>query len=121
MRVPRFNELKSHQFSAYYAYLFLIGNCLIWYATSQLDWRIYLLALLIPLLIKYRNYRISLLLLLILLGSLYSEFHAFKQQWQFPESLISDNHLLTGEIEGLPEYKGDIVRFKFRVKSINRV
>jgi len=100
-----------------YPYLFLLGNCLIWYGTTEPHFEAFILILPSLLLLRYQKTR---LLAVLLLGSCFAEFSVFKQQqWHFSEEYATDNHLLTGKIQGLPFHRGEIVRIRFKLLSIN--
>ncbi len=101
----------------FYHYYFLMGNCLIWYGTSSIHKEVFYLLPLIPILFIYQYTRP---LSVLLIAMIFTEVAAINQQlWQFPDELVSDNHLLVGNIEGLPQHKNKMVRLGFRVSSIN--
>ena len=101
----------------FYVYAFLVGNCLVWYGSTRDIWQVFWLIPLVPLLLYLKTTR---LVAFVLLGILYAEYEVYEQlAWQFPESHLADNHLLTGQLEGLPEHRGEITRFRFKVNSIN--
>ncbi|MCP4271280.1 MAG: DUF4131 domain-containing protein, partial [Gammaproteobacteria bacterium] len=100
-----------------YPYIFLLGNCLIWYGTSRIYHEIFLLFIFMPLFIFFKSSRP---LAILIAGIFFAEYAAIEQQyWQFPERVTRDNHLLVGRIESLPQYKGDIIRFGFVVSHLN--
>jgi len=102
-----------------YPYFFLLGNCLIWYGTSDIFKEIYLVLFVIPFLILYRS---TYVLIALICGLCFAEYTAVEQQrWKFPEQQVNNNHLLTGVIIDLPESSGDIVRFGFKVSNMNNL
>ncbi len=102
-----------------YPYLFLLGNCLVWYATDIIHEQILYLLILVPFLLYFPAGR---LIGFILLGCCFSEFTAIsQQQWKLSEQHVPDNHLIVGSVEALPVNKGKITRLRFRVVSINHI
>jgi len=109
--------MKSFCNRQLYPYIFLFGNCLIWYGSSDIYDEIILLVILLPFLMFFNSTRP---LAILIAGVLFAEYTAIDQQsWQFPQAVTGDNHLLIGKIEDLPHYNGNIVRFAFRVSHLN--
>jgi len=105
------------RFQLPYVYIFLLGNCFIWYGTTKLYNEVFYLIYIIPVLLLFHKGRY---VACILMGCIVAEFNAIEQQqWQFPEHLVRENHLIVGFIEGLPEFNATGVRVRFKVKSIN--
>ena len=112
-------------YQTFYPYLFLLGNCLLWYnnKANQNSILITMLLALIIVLVKFKQpaaIQCRYILCLIISGYLYSLyiFNGY-HQWNFPEPAVAESHLLTGNIQGLPEPNNDIIRLKYRVSTIN--